>query len=446
MAFICAYEASLGGHEEYIQPKQECLVYLIAHRLDLAKANMPFVRSILDDSPMLQKEIAAHTAERIELKNGLAIVPSPPSLKAQRGVAIPVVAMDEVGFWYSDPDAANPDFEVERAVSYSQAQFPNAKRIGISTPWTKEGLLYKYHKAGTEGNKLSPEVDKEEYKDILVCFSTTAAFENPFITRKKLERLRLRDAEAFERESLCKFLDSVSGFLSGQLVDIAAIKGGGHAERSPVDAKDRIQPNYVASMDPAFRQDDFGFQICHKEASGIVVDVIRRWTPIRGQKLNPKEILTEITDLCKPYGIQLIYSDQYQLESLQQIALDMGMSIEGVDFTAKSKSKIYGNLQQLFNQQKVTLLDPDLNPDARVQQQQLVQLERRLTTNGGVLIGAPEGKHDDMCSILALGAFKAMWMDPDIKPDEVPREPTLFERGMATIRKRQQLAAMGGDY
>jgi hypothetical protein len=168
-----------------------------------------------------------------------------------------------------------------------------------------------------------------------------------------------------------------------------------------------------------------------------VVDVLRRWTPYKGQKLNPKLVLAEIAELMRTYRIYVVYSDQYQLESLQQIMLDMGLSIEGIDFTQKSKVKVYGNLLQLVNQQKLTLLDADLSLPAKVAVQELVQLERRTTHGGGLQISAPDGKHDDMCSVIALAAFKSVWMPPVFVGGSAPKkEPTVFELCQKTIKGR----------
>lgn len=43
---------------------------------------------------------------------------------------------------------------------------------------------------------------------------------------------------------------------------------------------------------------------------------------------------------------------------------------------------------------------------------ELISLERKVTSGGGVQIGAPSGRHDDMAAVLALCAFKAVWMLP----------------------------------
>ncbi len=443
-SFVLAYEAACGGHEEYIKPGQECIIYLIAQKLGVALANLAFIRAILNESPVLRHEIVTDNVDSIKLRNGISIVPSPPSLKAQRGLAVPIVAFDEVGFWYKDAENANPDYEVERAVRMAQLQFPHYKRIGISTPWTKEGLLWKYHRAGTEGIKL-PLDQREEYEGTLVCFSTTASFENPQLIkaggRKRLAKERKDDEEAFIRECLCVFSDSISGFLARAHVDIAVDKGKGKAERGPVSDDAIVQPHYICAIDPAFRHDDFGFAILHKDSSGIVLDVLRRWSPQKPLKLNPKVVLGEIADLITPYGISTVYTDQYQLESLQQLGLEVGINLIGVDFTGKSKVKIYGSLQQIVNQHKLTLLDPFLNDDVNELYRQLTQLERRSTHMGSIQISAPEGKKDDLATVLALGTSRAIYMDPDVQAAEaIIKEPTIFERVQAQLdRKRKQI-------
>ena len=157
---------------------------------------------------------------------------------------------------------------------------------------------------------------------------------------------------------------------------------------------------------------------------------------MKGARLNPKDILAEIKPLLDAYKTTVVYSDQYQLESLQQLANDFNVTVEGMDFTARSKAKIFGNLQQLVNQRKLVLLDPMTTDAARTTFQELIQLERRQTGGGQVSISAPEGKHDDMAAVLALAAYKAVWLLPEVTPVK-DHEPTLFERGMATIRRRK---------
>jgi hypothetical protein len=241
----------------------------------------------------------------------------------------------------------------------------------------------------------------------------------------------------------------VSGFIGRELLEKAVSKGTGISERPPVDpldAKTKIVPQYVAAMDPAFRHDSFGFCILHKDATnGIVLDLLRQWEPIKGTKLNPKEVLAEINQILNEYGLSHVYTDQYQFESLQALALDLGLMIEGVDFTNRSKAKIYGNLHQIINQGKLVLLDPDLSQPAATLVREIAQLERRMTPTGAIQIKAPEGKHDDMATVLALAAVKAVWQDPIVKDEgsTIVKEPTAFERAMQTIKSKQRQDQLG---
>lgn len=441
-SFIVAYEATCGGHEEE-RGNSTAVCFLVAQDLKLARQNLPLILSHLRQSPLLQKEIDGEpTADFIRLKNGINIGVAPPTAKALRGYAVPVVVMDEVGFWYSDSESANPDYEVERAVEQAQGQFSHRKLVGISTPWTKEGLLYKYYVAGTEGRKL-PLEDRPAYEDILVLHAPTAAMQNPLLTKNWLEKKQQKDPEAFERESLARFVDSISGFLSPSLLKEAIAPNT--VEREPLPRAGHPEdetPVYVAALDPAFRNDAFGFTILHKNKEGkIVQDVIRRWKREPGEDpLNPSLILQEISDLLRTYRVSYVYSDQYQLESLQQLAIQLGFHIEGVDFTARSKARILGNLQQLLNQKKIILLD------SKEQYQELATLEKKLTPTGGVQIAAPRGRHDDLAMVLALAARQAIWMFSTLTPTTTPKIKTPFERGMATIKRKRMEASGGNDW
>jgi hypothetical protein len=429
---IMAYEALLGGHEEYIRKgAQQAVCFLVAQDLRLARQNLPLIRATIESSPLLKKEIVNITADFMELKNGVSIGVAPPNPKALRGYAIPVVGMDEVGLWYTDAESANPDYEIERAVKFAQGQFPHRKRLGTSTPWVKEGLLWKYYQAGTEGRNLSPS-ERLPFRGILSMHSSSAASGNPLIKREWLAAEYTRDPEAYDRESLANFSDAISGFLNATLLRQGIDIGAGERPSA-------VGTYYVAALDPAFRKDAFAFTIVHHDRKrGIVQDVIRRWKAAPGSVLNPAQILEEISPLLTAYHIAVVYSDQYQLETLQQLALQNAFSIEGVDFTAKSKARIFGNLQQLVNQGRLRLLDPDKHPDARETIHELVTLERRNLPGGGVQIAAPAGKHDDMACVLALASYKAAWMTQGERKVE-EKVPTIFDQCMLNIKAKRNI-------
>lgn len=433
-ATIVAYEAICGGHEAYTRPGRPVICFQIAQDIRMAKYSLSSIHQTLKSMAFLnygsvRSWVKNITADRIELKNDVHIVVTPPTVKSVRGYDSPVAVMDEVGVWYQDADSANPDFEVYDQVDSRQAQFEFPKIVGISSPWNKAGLLHNRWEAGTEGCKVKcPECraagavegckkcEKERlpYKNRLVLYSTTAA-SNPIIPKVWLEQKYNKDPRAFARECLARFQDSLSGFLSADLIEKARATG---VMSRPADKKFF----YIAAIDPAFRHDAFGFTIVHCEPDrGVVQDYVRRWHNSDGTPLNPAAVFMEIAVKLREYNITAVFSDHYTFEALQYIANQHGFSINEVPFTNISKNEIYGNLQQLLNQGKLQLLD---DPDTIAE---LKAIEKQLTQGGQVKISAPEGMYDDMATVIAIAANEAVWLLPNAeKPAEKPK--TIIER------------------
>lgn len=422
-ATVSVYEGALGGHEAHVRKGQPAICFQIAQDLRMARYSLHFITAALESSPLLRKMVRSVTADRVDLSNNVTIACVPPTLKSVRGYAAAVGVLDEVGVWYQESDSANPDYEIYRALSPAQIQFPNRKLIGISTPWNKQGLLYKFYSAGTRGSKLPSAAARREYEGVLVLHGPTGLMQNPIVTRTYLEREAARDAKAFERECLAQFQDSISGFLPSELVAAATVPGLKFLGPLP-------RPLYVAAIDPAFRRDAFAFLILHlDEANRIIVDRIERWEG--GHSQTPREILGVIASICRTYGIGVLYSDQYQFEALSNIAQEFGLSILQVPFSASSKAELYGNLQQLFYQRRIQLLD---NEELL---KELRQLERTVTEGGVVQIAAPRGCHDDLATVLAIAAQQAINLQP--KAEVAPqRDPTPQERVEAQIAARSR--------
>jgi hypothetical protein len=426
-----AYEITLGGHGKHLQPGQQMKVPFIAQTAGDAQVNMNFIRLALEASPMLAKQLSPdQVASEIRLTNGTVVEPLPANKSVGRGHAIPVWIGDETAFWYTSEGAANPDFEVQRAINYAQLQFPDAKQFLGTTPWAEQGIAYEAFEAGTEGRKLKcldcqklkadfcphPLEERSEFEGVLVIHATTAAMENPVISKKKLVQIQKRDPEAFPRESLAQTLKGlVASWLDPDKVDSAVDKG--LTERAPLKAGNR--PEYIAAMDPAFRNDFYAFTIVHHDPKeGLVQDYVRYWKPEPGAPLQPGVILDEIKNILTEYGLENVYSDQYQLESLQQLALDRGFTITGYDFTGVSKARITGGFKVSLNEGRVRLLD------YIEQTSQLKALQRRVLQSGNVQIAAPSGKHDDLAMVLMLAIRIALWLltqqpDPEERPKNV---------------------------
>lgn len=440
-ATVVCYEATCGGHEAFIRPGKRAICFQIAQDLTQAQYALHGIRATLESMPLIAKinGIKAVTAKRIDLWNGLTIATTPPTVKSVRGYDSPVAVMDEVGVWYQEADSANPDFEIYRQVNSRQAQFEFPKIVGISSPWNKAGMLHERFQAGTNGRKAACKVhtgdtqsscldclaERKQHISRLILHTTTAASGNPLVQREWLVQYRDRDAKAFERECLARFQDSISGFLDSSLLQKSVDRGV--RERPATTAV-----TYVAAMDPAFRQDAFAFGIGHADARrGVVVDLVRRWTAkeLGTKSIDPRVVLAEIALLCHRYKVVTIGTDQYQIESLRQLAGDLSLNLQEFNFQAGSKAQIYANLAGLLNQERLQLIDHEL------MLRELGALERTLSPGGTVSVSAPPGQHDDLATIVALLAHQALWFMPDA--EEAPRhDPTIQETCEAQIAAR----------
>jgi len=446
LGMVVAYEALMGGHTRFISRKQNSRIFVVAQKMDLAQSIIAeFIEPIISSSRLLEKQITKQNQDGIVLKNRQIIAPAPPHIKPFRGFAVPVVAMDEVAFWYKDSEAANPDYEVERAVSKAQAQFPDRKRIGASTPWSKEGLLYDAHRAGTGGCRLDAEDrHKNRFKNSLVVHSPTPAMEVPLVgmDRRYFQKEYDRDPEGYIREFLAEFVDAISGlFTEEQIRDSQAQQPLYEQGREPYPRPGHPEdhtPFYIAAIDPAFRRDRFAFSIGHYDPTlGFVQDWLQWWVPEKNIPINPAFVLDSIAVTLKKYHVANVFSDQYQLESLQQLALDRGFVIQGMDFTAKSKAKIYGNLLTLFRSEKVKLLR------CEEQVQELLTLERHTNAMGNISISGRSGTHDDLATVMALCARQVIWLMPRTS-DEIEKSSgqykskTVFEKCMGQVEEKRK--------
>lgn len=430
-AFIGAYEIGLGGHAKYASGLEMKFIY-VAQDMSLAQTNMQGIVRTMRSSPMLSTILPANIGlEQVKFTNGITLEAMSNTIKSARGYAIMGAVLDELGFWYKDAKSANPDKEVEIAIGYAMQQFEHAKQIRITTPWTKEGLAYEAFVAGTEGRHLTSEEaadPKDTMEGHLVVYAPTAAMSvpEPLVTRRKLARKKKQDPIAFARESLALFIDAQAGYLSHARIADAVDKV------KSLQLAPNIDIHYVAVMDPAFRNDGYTLSVLHKDKKhGIVQDYIFGWHPEPGERLNPSEILDAVKVVLDTYNLSVVYSDQHQLEALQQLALDRDFTIFGFDLTKMTKPKIMQTLNTKLNQGQLVL------QDHKVQTQQLKDLQRTNLEGGGQRIAAPPGKEDDYATVLALGVYFADQL-PDSETKEAGYNPANSREKSVIMREEAQ--------
>lgn len=422
-SLIAAYEALCGGHKNHVGEKQDAIILQVAQDLTTARSNIrQFILDHLQTSKIGSAELMPLnqnvTADQIRLKNaGTLITVGPPTIKL-RGQAIAVCLMDELAVWPKDKESAQPDYEVERAVRPAMGQFPNRKLIKVSSPWTEEGLLWESQQIGTYGLKTD-----ESRPGVIVLNAPTGAMGNhKAAPREYLEQEQKKDPLAFQREYLAQFAQSIQGFLNKNAIRAAVMK----VDRVPP----RKGPMYVCTIDPAFRKDAFGFCIGHLDPDGtFMLDLAGQWQGSQEKPLSPGVAMASLAVFCREYGIRHMVSDQFHDMTLQEIALDYGISLESVFLTAKVKKQVWGDVAAMLNLGKIKLVN---NPDLI---DQLLKLEQHLTPFGNYQF---YGKKDDMAHAFAMCVHRALQMGTRTGP--VQEDPGRVIETFAENREKSKRA------
>lgn len=402
-AFMLAYETGCGAHEEWIASKQQAVAFFVSQDQRTAIVNLNMVKGMFEDSPILRKQVAASTAERIDLRppekgyGRVSIICVPPKVSSMRGPSCPAAALDELVAWSSDPTAADPDEVIYGTLRKAQMTFPDRKLLITSSVGYEQGLMWKMYQAGTKGEKLSSDLQRRPWRRLCVMLATSAGMGNPLLTREDLEEESTKDD--FPRECLSQWQKVESGALETALVE-AAVEPQCW-ERPPIQGV-----YYQAAIDAAFRSDSFVLSIFHLTGEGeLVQDVLQEVVPESRTPLDPSQVLAEIVvPYCRRYGISVVQADQWQAESLAALLGTSGLALDRTPLTAGNKVSMLTVLTGLLRQRKLKLLD---NPR---QTWQLTRLRKVRTEAGGYQIRAPKGEKDDIAMTLLLMAGKIGWM------------------------------------
>lgn len=370
--YLATVGAAVDGLLDRLSPGERGVIQLIAVDRDQAKVLMGYIGGLFDSSPTLNAMVTKRGTEGIDLNNRVSIQVSTNSFKSVRGRTSIAVLMDECAF-FKDENSSSPDTELYRAIVPSLAT-TGGILIGISSPYSKKGLLYDKWRQhfGTDS-------------DCLVIQGETRQF-NPTIDQRVIDDAIADDPEGARSEWLGQFRDDISGFISRELVEDAT-------RTSPLEIPyDRhLRSKYRAFVDPAGGgKDEFCIAIGHfdRKAQQAVVDVVR------GMSGTPATITEEYADLMAQYGLRKGVSDKYAGSWPADEFSRYGIQIEQ---SADPKSQLYVDSLARFSSGQV-----NMPPDSKLQSQ-LCNLERRTSRSGRDTVDHPQGngQHDDRANAVA---------------------------------------------
>lgn len=365
--YLATVGAEIDGLKGKLAPGERGVVAIIAVDRDQAKIAMEYVKGLVEQSAVLSALVASSDTESLHFKNRVSIQVHTNSFRAVRGRTLLAVILDECAFFRSD-FSANPDIETYRAALPGLATC-NGMVIGVSSPYSRKGLLHDKHKRHFGQND----------PDVLFVQGESRQF-NPTIPEQLVRDALRDDPEAAKSEWLGQFRDDLQAFLSRDVVE-------GLVRSSPLELPFDSKHKYVAFTDPAGGgSDEFTLCICHKENDIAVVDMVR------GLKGTPSAIVAEYAIILKAYKISEVRGDRYggswPADEFKKHGIKYAPS-------EKNKSEMYVDALPMFNSGALEI------PNDQATINQLTNLERRTSRTGRDTVDHPIGGHDDRANVIA---------------------------------------------
>ena len=342
-----------------------------------------YIRSLFVDHPTLSRLVARELDDALELTNKVVIEVQTANYRVVRGYSICAVIADELAFWLSDEDAANPAAEIIDSLRPAMATMPNSLLMVATSPYARKGPVWdawRRHYA-------------KDGDPILVWQAPTATM-NPTIDKRVIDEAYERDPANAEAEFGAIFRSDIAAFVDREVVEAAVTLGCYEIPPMPGTI-------YSAFVDPSGGSlDSFGLAIAHRTDEGHgVLDCIREIRP----PFNPTSAVSELAQCLKSYGIDRIVGDRYGGSWPSEAFREHGIDYEPSE---RPKSDLYREALPLLNSRRVELLDHPRMIG------QLCALERRTARGGRDSIDHPPGLHDDLANVCA-GAIVRVAGQPD---------------------------------
>jgi hypothetical protein len=380
LAVVAVFLAVFRDWSEHLVPGESALVQVIATDRKQARVIYRYARAMLLHVPTLKPMVASESGDVIELTNGISIEITTASYRAVRGYTIVAALCDEIAFWRSDENSANPDSEILDALRPAMATIPGAVLLAASSPYAKRGVLYQAHRE--HYGKDSP---------VLVWQAPTQRM-NPVIPQSIIDRAYDRDPLSAAAEYGAQFRSDIAAFIAREVIDAVTVP-----DRFELPPMSRV--SYCAFVDPSGgSSDSMTLAIAHTEGDAFdraVLDAVREVRP----PFSPESVVIEFADLLSRYEIHEVEGDRYAGEWPRERFREHGISYVPAE---KPKSDIYKELLPSLNSTKVELLD-----NSRLQSQ-LAGLERRTARGGRDSIDHSPGAHDDLANSVAGALVRAL--------------------------------------
>jgi hypothetical protein len=292
-----------------------------------------------------------------------------------------------------------------------------AREWMIGSPWAPFGPAY----------ELARDRWKKADKDLFVIRSRADWLNPVWWTRERYEDLERTNPDAYRTEFLAEFQDAEEALLTTEDVEACVRQG-------PAVLEPEKGHTYAAEIDPAMRTNAFTLVIVGQRDKKHFVALAKEWRPAsKGKSLDFLAVLREVQELCAPYGITQVGTDQFQIQALASLGSAIGLGIVEYAATTMTNAEGYMNLRTRVQAREVELPnDPVLLTD-------LKRLVRRVTqvTLSVQLPTTADGRHADFapCIMRAVQRYCKQPGPADLRSDAQKDQERMTKAWMAKHAK-----------
>jgi hypothetical protein len=387
-AFECALTCDVSG----LLPGDELRIPVLSVDKDSAHQTFNHLKGTIEAKPLLRKHLAAEsTADSVFIRH-----------ESGRIVEIKVTAMAKygttlVGRWLATcifdeaPRMAGAEDGVRNLDDALHAiagrMRPGSQVMIIGSPNVPFGPVF----------NMNQEFFGRPSEKIVVVRGRGPQLNPTWWTPERVEWTRINAPRSYVTDVLGKFADSEDQLFSSVVVDAAIRKG-------PDVIKARPEHYYVAAIDPAMRGNAWTLVVlgCEgfddKGEPRYYVALSKQWRGSKSQPLRPDTVLREIAREVKPYGLTEIWSDGHQIDSLQVIAEQEGITIAEAFTTQGDVVERVENIRILLESERL-----ELSPD-RTLRADLLRVRRKVNQKATVMTMpvTADGRHCDFVPALGL--------------------------------------------
>jgi hypothetical protein len=366
---------------------EKATVFCLGPDKDTARIVLDYVKGYFENVPQLKALVTRVTRDGFQLRNGVDIVIAASDFRGVRGRAILSAVMDETSMM-RDEFSSRPDTELYAALKPGTLTLKDqAMIIGISTPMTKTGLLWE---------KFSKHYGKDD-DDVLVVKATSLQL-NPLLDAQTIEAEIAADPVKNRSEYLCEWRDSITNFITSEIIDDAILRG--KTVLSP-----RHGVAYFGFCDVSGGvHDSHTLAIGYREADGTVVLACLREI----KSSDTESVVSEFAATLRSYGLTVVTGDRYGQAWVIDAFQRYGITLKHSEY---DRSALYLNLVPQLTSGQAKILDlPKLRS-------QFLALERRIMRGTGKeIVDHPSSGHDDLanaCAGALIMAADAVWHNPN---------------------------------